>query len=82
MFKEIDGLMSFHDPERDAVRSALGHYEPVRALNIRQRHAEPQWPTVAGVVAGKLTDPVGVPQLNQATFNDAAFTFGFVRGQV
>src|SRR6185503_6920218 len=28
------------DPERPAVRAALGHYQPVLALSIRQPHAE------------------------------------------
>ncbi len=35
----LDGLLP-DDPERAAVRTALGHYQPVRALSIRQPHAE------------------------------------------
>jgi hypothetical protein len=38
--KQLDGLLAADDPERDAVRKALGHYQPVRALSIRQPHAE------------------------------------------
>ena|GEM_PF-1158379 len=36
----LDGLLATDDPERAAVRAALGHYQPVRALSIRQPHAE------------------------------------------
>jgi hypothetical protein len=36
----LDGLLPADDPERAAVRAALGHYQPVRALSIRQPHAE------------------------------------------
>lgn len=36
----LDGLLADDDPERAAVRTALGHYQPVRALSIRQPHAE------------------------------------------
>jgi hypothetical protein len=36
----LDGLLADDDPERAAIRSALGHYQPVRALSIRQPHAE------------------------------------------
>ena len=36
----LDGLLPDDDPERAAVRTALGHYQPVRALSIRQPHAE------------------------------------------
>ena len=36
----LDGLLAEDDPERAAVRAALGHYQPVRALSIRQPHAE------------------------------------------
>lgn len=36
----LDGLLPADDPERAAVRMALGHYQPVRALSIRQPHAE------------------------------------------
>lgn len=39
-FNTLDGLLSDDDPERAAVRTALGHYQPVRALSIRQPHAE------------------------------------------
>lgn len=38
--KQLESLLAADDPERDAVRKALGHYEPVRALSIRQPHAE------------------------------------------
>jgi hypothetical protein len=38
--KKLDGLLSADDPERAAVRMNLGHYLPVRALSIRQPHAE------------------------------------------
>ena len=38
--KTLDGLLAEDDPDRNAVRKALGHYEPVRALSIRQPHAE------------------------------------------
>jgi len=38
----LDGLLAEDDPERDNMRTALGHYQPVRmrALSIRQPHAE------------------------------------------
>jgi hypothetical protein len=36
----LDGLLPDDDSERAAVRTALGHYQPVRALSIRQPHAE------------------------------------------
>ncbi|MBM4070789.1 MAG: ASCH domain-containing protein [Planctomycetes bacterium] len=36
----LDGLLPDDDPERAAVRTALGHYQPARALSIRQPHAE------------------------------------------
>lgn len=36
----LDGLLPDDDPERAAVRTALGHFQPVRALSIRQPHAE------------------------------------------
>ena len=36
----LDGLLDDDDSERAAVRTALGHYQPVRALSIRQPHAE------------------------------------------
>jgi hypothetical protein len=36
----LDGLLDEDDPERAAVRTALEHYLPVRALSIRQPHAE------------------------------------------
>jgi hypothetical protein len=36
----LDGLLTVDNPERAAVRAALGHYQPVRALSIRQPHAE------------------------------------------
>jgi hypothetical protein len=36
----LNGLFADDDPERAAVRTALGHYQPVRALSIRQPHAE------------------------------------------
>jgi ASCH domain len=36
----LDGLLPGDDPERAIVRAALGHYQPVRALSIRQPHAE------------------------------------------
>lgn len=39
-FKQLDGLFADDDPEKNSVRKALGHYEPVRALSIRQPHAE------------------------------------------
>jgi len=38
--KTLDSLLPDADPERAAVRTALGHYQPVRALSIRQPHAE------------------------------------------
>lgn len=38
--KTLHGLLPDDDPERAAVRAALGHYQPVRALSIRQPHAE------------------------------------------
>src|SRR5437660_1641998 len=34
----LDGLLPDDDPERAAIRTALGHYHPVRALSIRQPH--------------------------------------------
>jgi len=36
----LDGLLPADDPDRSAVRTALGRYQPVRALSIRQPHAE------------------------------------------
>lgn len=36
----LDGLLPDDDPERAAIRTALGHYRPVRALSVRQPHAE------------------------------------------
>ncbi len=36
----LDGLLPAADPERAVVRAALGHYQPVRALSVRQPHAE------------------------------------------
>lgn len=36
----LDCLLPEDDSERAAVRTALGHYQPVRALSIRQPHAE------------------------------------------
>ena len=33
-------LRWWREGERSAVRTALGHYQPMRALNIRQPHAE------------------------------------------
>lgn len=36
----LDGILPAGDPERAAVRTALGRYQPVRALSIRQPHAE------------------------------------------
>lgn len=38
--KRIDSLLEDNNPERILVRKALGHYVPVRALSIRQPHAE------------------------------------------
>jgi hypothetical protein len=38
--KSLTGLLPDTDIDRKAVVHALGHYEPVRALSIRQPHAE------------------------------------------
>ena len=37
--RTLDGLLP-DEPERSAIRAARGRYEPVRALSIRQPHAE------------------------------------------
>jgi hypothetical protein len=39
-FNTLDSLLPDDDPERAAIRTTLGHYQPVRALSIRQPHAE------------------------------------------
>lgn len=38
--RKLDSLLKLDDPTRDSIRSALGHYVPVRALSIRQPYAE------------------------------------------
>lgn len=36
----LDGLLADDDPDRHILRTALGNYQPMRALSIRQPHAE------------------------------------------
>jgi hypothetical protein len=36
----MDSLLPEHDSERASVRTALGHYQPVRALSVKQPYAE------------------------------------------
>ena len=38
--KSVDATLSADELEHTKIRTALGHYEPVRALSIRQPHAE------------------------------------------
>jgi hypothetical protein len=39
-FDTLGSLLPDDDMQRAAIRTALGHYQPVRALSIRQPHAE------------------------------------------
>ena len=36
----LDGLVPNDGPDHVAIRTALGHFQPVRALSVRQPHAE------------------------------------------